>query len=126
MDIRMHAVENDASAIKRFLQNKTEPIFQIQVWLQSINRFSEYHDYKIFFIYMYDPLNFDLITLKSNQFIGSARYKHVQILIVIHLSVLTMRSRAIFAFIMSPMTSWPQNLFSSLALQDTYMTKVLQ
>ena len=39
----------------------------------SINRFSEYRDYKQFLIYIYDPLIFDLMTLTSTQFIGSAR-----------------------------------------------------
>ena len=36
--------------------------------------FSEYRDYKQFLIYIYDPLIFDLMTLKSTQFIGSARF----------------------------------------------------
>ena len=38
-----------------------------------VNRFSEYCDYKQFLIYIYDPLIFDLMTLKFTQFIGSAR-----------------------------------------------------
>ena len=32
--------------------------------------FSEYRDYKQFLIYIYDPLIFDLMTLKSTQFIS--------------------------------------------------------
>ena len=39
--------------------------------------FSEYRDYKLFFIYIYDPLIFDLMTLKYNQI-------HDQGLAVIH------------------------------------------
>ena len=37
---------------------------------------------------MYDPLIFDLMTLKSNQFIGSARYIHDLSLVGIHQLVL--------------------------------------
>ena len=56
-------------------------------------------------MYMYDSLIFDLISPKSTQFIGSARYIQVLSLMVIHPSVLMiMRSQAIFAYIMSPMT----------------------
>ena len=62
MNVRLHAVENDASA-------------------------------------------FDLVTPKSNQFIGSARYIHDPSLAVVHQSVLEKtRSQAIFAYIMSPVT----------------------
>ena len=53
---------------------------------------------------MYDPLIFDLMTLKSNQFIGFARYIHVLCLMVICPSVLMMLSPAIFAYIMSTVT----------------------
>ena len=67
--------------------------------------FPEYCDYKLFFIYMYDPLIFDLMTLQSNQFIGFAIYILVLSLIVIHPSVLMrMRWEAIYAYIISPMT----------------------
>ena len=89
---------------RAILPTKTEAIFKIKLWLLTINRFSEYHDYKLFFIYMYDPWIFDHMTLKSNKFIGSARYIHFLSLIVIHLSVLMrIHSQAIFAY-MSPMT----------------------
>ena len=56
------------------------------------------------------PLTFDLVTPKSIQFIGSARYKHDLSLIVICLLVLMiMRSQAIFGYIKSPVTIdlWP-------------------
>ena len=70
------------------------------------------------------------VTPKSNQFIGFARYIHDQSLAGIHQSVLQItRSQAVFAYIMSPVTfdpRDPQNLISSSALQDTYMTKVWQ
>ena len=65
--------------------------------------FSEYCDNKLFFIYMYDPLISDLMTIKSNQFIGFARYVHVPSLISPSV-LMIMRSRAIFAYIMSPVT----------------------
>ena len=49
-----------------------------------------------------NSLVFDLMTLKSNQFIASARYIHVFSLIVIRLLVpMIMRSNVIFAYIMS-------------------------
>ena len=48
---------------------------------------------------------FDLVTLKSNQFFGFARYIHDQSLAGIHQLVLQItRSRAVFAYIMSPVT----------------------
>ena len=51
------------------------------------------------------PVTFDLVTLKSNQFIGSARYIHDPSLALIHQSVLKIkRSQAILAHIMSPVT----------------------
>ena len=136
------------------------------------------------FAYIMSRMTFDLdlMTPKSTQFIGSARYIHDLSLAGIHQSVLEItRSRAVFAYIMSPvtfdlwphdpkiysvhglckihtwlkfgrnpsigssdnaitscfcihnepcdlwpLTSWPQNLISSSALQDTYMTKVWQ
>ena len=59
------------------------------------------------FAYITSPMtsDLDLMTPKSNQFIGSARYIHDQSLVGIHESVLEItRSQAIFAYIMSPLT----------------------
>ena len=70
---------------------------------------------------------------KSNHFIGSWKiHTWFKYLAWIHQSVLEiMRSQAVFAYIMSPvtfdsLTSWPQNIINPLTLQDTYMTKVWQ
>ena len=78
--------------------------------------FSEYRDYKQFLIYIYDPLIFDLMTLKSTQFIGSARFPELNS----NPSVSSNEnaSTSYFCIHNEPMT-FDLMMNHSLALQDT-------
>ena len=76
MELRLRAVKNDAPVIKQFYKPKQKKFFKFKF------------DYKLFLIYMYDPLIFDLMTPISTQFIGSARNIHILSMMVIHPSVL--------------------------------------
>ena len=104
MDLRLREVKNNASASERVYKPKHKQFFKFKF---DCNPFTGSQNIVItgYFAYIrYDPLIFYLMTLKSNHFVGSARYIHVLSLIVIRPSVLLICSQAIFAYVMSPMT----------------------
>ena len=123
MELRLRAVENDASVIEQFYKPKQKKFFKFKF---NCNPLTGSQNILITsnFSYTNDPLIFDLMTLKSTQFIGSARCPefnsnpsvssnenayihniHDPSLAGIHQSVLEItRSQAVFAYIMTPVT----------------------
>ena len=98
MELRLRTVESDASVIEQFYKPKWKKFSKFKFGCYPLTGSQNIVITKLFLIYMYDPLIFDLMT-------PNARYIHVLSLMVIHPSVLMiMQSQAIFAYIMSPMT----------------------
>ena len=74
MDLQLLAVEIDASAIERFYKPKQKQSLEFKYdcnpWTGSQNIVNT-----VYFLYTWTWI-FDLMTQKSNQFIGSSRYIH--------------------------------------------------
>ena len=70
MELQLRAVENDASVIEQFYKSKQKKFFKFKF---NCNPLTGSQNIVITSNFSYDPLIFDLMTLKSTQFIGSAR-----------------------------------------------------
>ena len=73
MELQLGAVENDASAIEQFYKPKRKQLlkfkFDCNPSVLFNNAFTSY-----LYASLMGPMTLDLMTLKSNQFIGSTRY----------------------------------------------------
>ena len=69
MELRLRAVENDASVIEQVYKPKQKKFFKFKFRFPLTGS----QNIVVTSNFSYDPLIFDLMTLKSTKFIGSAR-----------------------------------------------------